>query len=124
VGGRRSTANFNFVDYQCLPSQGAAREGEVYYNYEKIPGTRVDELPGLSVFYKDESGDRTSPHYRRMRSGNEPALRTFYYLDLTPRGARDRNMVGCGDARKAEYANQRAPVVMRPAPELKSRVGL
>jgi predicted dithiol-disulfide oxidoreductase (DUF899 family) len=45
----------------------------------------MDELPGLSVFIKDDAGQiyHTYSSYAR---GNEEAISAFYYLDLTPKG--------------------------------------
>src|SRR2546422_264426 len=47
--------DFNF-DYHVSASEDDQAKGKMYYNYET--GDVVsDELPGLSVFYKDENGD-------------------------------------------------------------------
>jgi predicted dithiol-disulfide oxidoreductase (DUF899 family) len=58
--------------------------GEVEYNYSK---TRVglEELPGLSVFYKDEAGEifHTYSTYSR---GLDSLVGTYQFLDLAPRG--------------------------------------
>ena len=58
--------------------------GDVEYNYTK---TRVglEELPGLSVFYKDEAGDifHTYSTYSR---GLDPLVGTYQFLDLAPKG--------------------------------------
>jgi predicted dithiol-disulfide oxidoreductase (DUF899 family) len=50
----------------------------------------MDELPGLSVFYKDETGNifHTYSSYAR---GAEHLLTTYMVLDLTPKG---RNETG------------------------------
>jgi predicted dithiol-disulfide oxidoreductase (DUF899 family) len=77
-------SDFNF-DYHVSFTKEQLR-GEVYYNYETIKGEDAfDELPGLSVFYKDEAGNifHTYSSYSR---GNEGAISVFYYLDLTPKG--------------------------------------
>ena len=58
--------------------------GEVEYNYAR---TRVglEELPGLSVFYKDEAGEifHTYSMYSR---GLDSLVGTYQFLDLTPKG--------------------------------------
>ena len=58
--------------------------GEVNYNYQK---TRfgLEEAPGLSVFYKDESGEifHTYSTYAR---GLDPLVGTYQFLDLVPKG--------------------------------------
>lgn len=63
--------------------------GKVYYNYE-MRDSRSEELPGLSVFYRDAAGDifHTYSAYAR---GMEELLGTYMYLDLTPKG---RNETG------------------------------
>lgn len=63
--------------------------GKVYYNYE-MRDSRSEELPGLSVFYRDAAGDifHTYSAYAR---GTEELLGTYMYLDLTPKG---RNETG------------------------------
>ena len=50
----------------------------------------MDELPGLSVFYKDDAGSifHTYSSYAR---GAEELLTTYMVLDLTPKG---RNETG------------------------------
>jgi predicted dithiol-disulfide oxidoreductase (DUF899 family) len=57
---------------------------EVNYNYRK---TRVglEELPGLSVFHKDEAGEifHTYSTYSR---GLDSLVGTYHFLDLAPKG--------------------------------------
>ncbi|WPQ60712.1 thioredoxin family protein [Chitinophaga sancti] len=76
--------NFNF-DYHV----SFKKEDTVYYNYEnsKFGG---EELPGISVFYKDESGQifHTYSSYAR---GNEELLGTYVILDLMPKGRNEEN---------------------------------
>ncbi len=63
--------------------------GKVSYNYGTYDFVS-EELSGLSVFYKDEAGDifHTYSTYGR---GDEMAVTTYMYLDLTPKG---RNETG------------------------------
>ena len=51
-----------------------------------------DELPGLSVFYKDENGDvfHTYSSYAR---GNEEVIGAFIYLDITPKGRNEKEIM-------------------------------
>jgi predicted dithiol-disulfide oxidoreductase (DUF899 family) len=68
-------------------------KGNVYYNYQDIPGDQAfDELPGLSVFYKDESGEvfHTYSSYAR---GNEEVTGAFIYLDITPKGRNEKEIM-------------------------------
>jgi predicted dithiol-disulfide oxidoreductase (DUF899 family) len=64
-------------------------QGKVYYNHG-ITESPIEELSGISVFYKDADGDifHTYSSYAR---GNEEVLGTYVYLDLTPKG---RNETG------------------------------
>jgi predicted dithiol-disulfide oxidoreductase (DUF899 family) len=79
--------DFNF-DYHVSFTKEDEAKGKVYYNY----GTQEfisDELPGLSVFYKDENGDifHTYSTYAR---GLDSLVGTYNLLDLVPKG-RDEN---------------------------------
>ena len=59
-----------------------------YYNYD-TSGFPREEAPGISVFYKDETGDvfHTYSSYAR---GPEFLIGAYSYLDLVPKG-RDEN---------------------------------
>jgi predicted dithiol-disulfide oxidoreductase (DUF899 family) len=59
-------------------------EGKVYCNYETrdFPG---EEGSGLSVFYKDETGD-VYHTYSTYGRGDEMVDATYMYLDITPKG--------------------------------------
>ena len=79
--------SFNF-DYHVSFTKEEEAQGEVYYNYEM--GAFVsEELPGLSVFYRDENGDifHTYSTYAR---GLDALIGTYNFLDLVPKG-RDEN---------------------------------
>jgi predicted dithiol-disulfide oxidoreductase (DUF899 family) len=64
-------------------------KGKVYYNYRETDGG-IEELPGLSVFFKNEAGEifHTYSSYAR---GAEELITTYMVLDLTPKG---RNETG------------------------------
>ena len=84
-------SDFNF-DYHVSFTREQL-EGSVEYNYETIDGANaMDELPGLSVFTKDERGNifHTYSSYAR---GNEEAISTFFYLDLTPKGRNETEIM-------------------------------
>jgi len=76
-------SDFNF-DYHVSFTPEELASGEVYYNYGTIPAS-IDELPGISVFYKSPEGEifHTYSSYAR---GNEEVLGAYMYLDLTPLG--------------------------------------
>jgi predicted dithiol-disulfide oxidoreductase (DUF899 family) len=61
-------------------------KGKVNYNYAMIDGKDAfNELPGTSVFYKDENGDvfHTYSSYAR---GGDILIGAHNFLDLTPKG--------------------------------------
>jgi len=59
-------------------------QGQVYYNYAMQP-FECDELPGISVFYKDGAGE-VFHTYSAYRRGVEVMMGTYNLLDLTPKG--------------------------------------
>ena len=86
VSSLGSDFNFDF-NVSFTPEQRA--QGKVLYNFEMIE-TQMDELPGCSVFYKDEGGNvfHTYSSYGR---GNEEVIGAYMLLDMTPKG---RNETG------------------------------
>lgn len=81
-------SDFNY-DFHVSFTKDELAKGKVYYNFTTIDAG-IDELPGLSVFYKDDAGEifHTYSSYAR---GNEELLTTYMVLDLTPKG---RNETG------------------------------
>jgi predicted dithiol-disulfide oxidoreductase (DUF899 family) len=82
-------SDFNF-DYGVSFTKEQIK-GKVNYNYALIDGF-IDELPGASVFYKDENGDvfHTFSSYAR---GLDVLIGAYQFLDLTPKGRNEqRNM--------------------------------
>jgi predicted dithiol-disulfide oxidoreductase (DUF899 family) len=83
-------------------------KGKVYYNYTEIAGENAfDELPGESVFVKDEKGDvfHTYSSYAR---GNEEIVGAFIYLDMTPKGRNEAEIMDWVK-RNDEYAVAAGP---------------
>ena len=76
--------DFNF-DYHVSFAQEDIASGSVYYNYTEMPGSPSEELPGISVFYKNAAGEifHTYSSYAR---GGDLLLGTYNFLDLTPKG--------------------------------------
>ncbi|MCL6706362.1 thioredoxin family protein [Pseudomonas sp. R2.Fl] len=94
-------SDFNF-DYHVsfTPEQLAA--GSVYYNFRETPREQAhDELPGLSSFFRDQTGDIFHTYSQYARGGEE-ALGTLMMLDHAPLG---RNETGTLSfvKRKDEY---------------------
>lgn len=83
-------SDFNF-DMQVSFTDRQIAEGDMVYNFEKRPLTARD-LPGASVFFKDEQGNIFLTFTARARGG-EPLITTYDYLDMVPKG---RNENGRG----------------------------
>jgi predicted dithiol-disulfide oxidoreductase (DUF899 family) len=79
--------DFNF-DYHVSFTKEEEAKGKVNYNYKAMEFVD-DELPGLSVFYKDENGD-VFHTYSTYARGLDMLVGTYHFLDLVPRG-RDEN---------------------------------
>ncbi len=75
--------DFNF-DYHVSFTKEEEVKGRVYYNYG-MGEFMSDELPGLSVFYKNEDGDifQTYSTYAR---GLDILVGAYNFLDLVPKG--------------------------------------
>jgi predicted dithiol-disulfide oxidoreductase (DUF899 family) len=75
--------DFNY-DYHVSFTPEEMAKGQVYYNFgmNEFPS---EEAPGISVFYKDQTGEifHTYSSYAR---GTETVLGTYSYLDLVPKG--------------------------------------
>ena len=76
-------SDFNY-DYFVSFAKEQRQSGKVYYNYV-LTEFPPDEAPGLSVFYKDQSG--TIFHtYSTYARGLDILLGAYNFLDLTPKG--------------------------------------
>src|SRR5436190_1774498 len=67
-------SDFNY-DYHVSFSKDELATGEVYYNY-RMTKDGFDELPGISVFAKDDAGN-VFHTYSRYARGNEEVIGTF-----------------------------------------------
>ena len=75
--------DFNYDFHVSFRPEDIAR-GKVEYNYDMIE-TSMDELPGTSVFARDDAG--TIYHtYSSYGRGAEETLVTYRLLDMTPKG--------------------------------------
>lgn len=75
-------SDFNY-DYHVSFTPEELAAGPVFYNFKLQE--RIAEAPGLSVFFKDDDG-AVYHTYSRYARGNEEVLETYMYLDLTPKG--------------------------------------
>src|SRR6202163_4523904 len=83
-----SDNDFNF-DYRVSFTEEQIARGATDYNYGTTPYASAD-LPGTSVFAKDEEG-RVFHTYSTYTRGSETLLGALNWLDLTPKG---RNETG------------------------------
>ena len=70
-------------DFHVSFTKEELAKGKVDYNYDLVEG--YDELPGLSVFYKDENGD-VFHTYSAYARGLDMLIGAYNYLDLAPKG--------------------------------------
>ncbi len=82
--------DFNY-DFQVSAMPGTKKDEAVLYNYE-MQTFPSDERPGLSVFYKDDSGDLFHT-YSTYARGLDILLGAYNFIDMTPKG---RNEDGHG----------------------------
>jgi predicted dithiol-disulfide oxidoreductase (DUF899 family) len=82
-------SDFNYDFAVSFTPEDQAR-GEVHYNYGTWPFLS-DELPGISVFYRDDAGDifHTYSTYGR---GVEVMMGAYRLMDLTPKGRAERDV--------------------------------
>lgn len=76
-------SDFNF-DYQVSVRPEDLPKGVAYYNYKVQPSNASEEV-GISVFYRDESGEvfHTYSCYSR---GVDMLNGAYHFLDLVPKG--------------------------------------
>ena len=89
VSSHGSDFNFDF-GVSFTPEEKA--KDEVTYNYAKQP-YEWDELPGISVFYRNDAGE-VFHTYSTYRRGVEAMMGTYSLLDLVPKGRDEREGKG------------------------------
>jgi predicted dithiol-disulfide oxidoreductase (DUF899 family) len=94
--------DFNF-DYHVSATEEEKAKEKMYYNYQ-TDELISDELPGLSVFYKDKEG-QIFHTYSTYARGLDILVGTYNFLDFAPKG-RDENPDSTMDwvRRHDEYA--------------------
>ena len=107
--------DFNY-DYHVSFTKEQLAKGKVNYNYGTVEG--FDELPGLSVFTKDQDGSifHTYSSYAR---GNEEVIGAFIYLDITPKGRNEKQIMEWVK-RNDEYGASQAASCCHSTPQAKS----
>lgn len=81
-------SEFNW-DYHVSFTQEQLDSGQAYYNYQEGAKFPVTECPGMSSFFKDESGEIFHT-YSSFGRGLENFLGIYNFLDIVPKG-RDEN---------------------------------
>ena len=77
-------SSFNY-DFAVSFTDEQRRSGELVYNFD-TQAVKSSDMPGFSVFAKDEAG-RVFHTYSTRARGIEPMNPTYYALDLVPKGA-------------------------------------
>ena len=76
-------SDFNF-DYQVSFRSEEIASGKGYYNYQQTKNS-MSELPGISVFVRDDTG-AVFHTYSCYARGLDMLNGAYHYLDLTPKG--------------------------------------
>ncbi|RVC83348.1 DUF899 domain-containing protein [Mesorhizobium sp. M4A.F.Ca.ET.022.05.2.1] len=84
-------SDFNF-DMQVSFTDKQIAAGDTTYNFERRARTSKD-LPGSSVFYRDEAGDIFLTFTSRARGGDQ-LIGAYHYLDMTPKGRNETGPYG------------------------------
>jgi predicted dithiol-disulfide oxidoreductase (DUF899 family) len=71
-------------DYHVSATEEDKARGKMEYNFEEAD-LEIDELPGVSVFYKDDHGN-VFHTYSDFARETESLLGAYHFLDLTPKG--------------------------------------
>jgi predicted dithiol-disulfide oxidoreductase (DUF899 family) len=81
--------DFNF-DYHVSFTAEDEKKNKAYYNY--ADGEYInDEMPGLSVFFKDEAGD-VFHTYSTYARGLDILVGAYNFLDLVPKGRDEHHL--------------------------------
>jgi predicted dithiol-disulfide oxidoreductase (DUF899 family) len=83
-------SDFNY-DFHVSFTKDEVETGQAWYNYEKTTEA-AEELPGISVFFKDEAGD-VFHTYSAYARGGDILIGAHNYLDLTPKGRNETRIM-------------------------------
>ncbi|HWL31572.1 MAG TPA: thioredoxin family protein [Xanthobacteraceae bacterium] len=83
-------SDFNY-DYGVSFTEEQLADGKVFYNYE-MTADGFNELPGISVFFKNDAGEifHTYSSYGR---GGEALIGAYRILDLMPKGRNETKIM-------------------------------
>jgi predicted dithiol-disulfide oxidoreductase (DUF899 family) len=85
-------SDFNY-DFGVSFTDQSIADGSGAYNFDTIPITSdwsTHEMPGLSAFYKDESG-AVFHTYSAYARGLDDVLATYQFLDRAPKGRNEKS---------------------------------
>ena len=82
VSSLENDFNFDF-HVSATPEQLEAKE--MVYNYSQTPGWAAEEMPGVSVFYKNEEGE-VFHTYSTYSRGLDMLNGAYHLMDLVPKG--------------------------------------
>ena len=99
--------DFNY-DYGVTFTRDQIDKGEAKYNFGATP-PYGEELPGISVFYRDESGS-VFHTYSTFARGLDMMNAAYHYLDLTPLGRHEEGLPYPMDWVRLRDQYQPAPV--------------
>ncbi|VIO81559.1 DUF899 domain-containing protein [Bradyrhizobium ivorense] len=99
--------DFNY-DYGVTFTREQMDKGEAQYNFGTTP-PYGDELPGVSVFYRDDSG-AVFHTYSTFARGLDMMNAAYHYLDLTPLGRHEEGLPYPMDWVRLRDQYQPAPV--------------
>ena len=93
-------SDFNF-DYRVSFTEEERKAGVVEYNYRLVPWGS-SEMPGISVFLKDEDG-RIYHTYSTYERGLDMLNVAYHYMDLVPKGRDEDGLSEPWQRRHDEY---------------------
>jgi predicted dithiol-disulfide oxidoreductase (DUF899 family) len=99
-------------DYHVSFSEEDAASGTAYYNYQAQQHA-LDEMPGVSVFFKNDAGEVLHT-YSTFGRGGEALIGTYQYLDFVPKG-RDEDGLAFTMAWVRHHDRYGADYVLDPA---------
>lgn len=82
--------DFNY-DLQVSFTKQQLAEGKVTYNYSEMKPPPFEDFPGISCFFKDESGE-VFHTYSTYSRGLDIIVGTYMYLDIAPLGRNEDNL--------------------------------
>src|SRR6516162_2757140 len=80
-----SLANDFNIDFHVTFTQEQIDKHSAYYNYRSGETFPAKEAPGVSVFFRDESG-AVYHTYSSYARGLDMFITAYHYLDITSRG--------------------------------------